>query len=108
MGGEVPGVVLRPSGDLDLATVDAFRDAVTDALGGRPSALVVDLSDVPFVDSSGLGVLAGALRTQRQHGGVLVVVHPQPIVRRAIDLVGLDLLLEAGGLPVELRTSVGL
>lgn len=98
----MPGVVLRPSGDLDLATVDGFRASVDTALAQRPSALLFDLADVDFLDSSGIAVLVVALKTQRARGGVVAVVHPKPIVRRAIDLVGLAMLFDTSKIPAAL------
>jgi anti-anti-sigma factor len=84
---------IRPTGDLDLATVEPFRRQVQDALVGDPMELVIDLTDVPFLDSSGIAVVAGALRQQRAHGGSVTVENSQPIVKRALELVGLGMLL---------------
>ena len=85
--------VLRPSGDLDLATVEPFRRDVQAALAEQPDDLVIDLTDVSFLDSSGIAVLAGALKAQRAHQGELALTNPQPIVQRALELVGLGELL---------------
>jgi anti-sigma B factor antagonist len=85
--------VLRPSGELDLATVELFRRDVQGALADEPHELVVDLTDVAFLDSSGIAVIASALKTQRARGAALLVTHPQPIVQRAIELVGLGSLI---------------
>ena len=85
--------VLRPSGELDLATVDRFRREVQAALADAPEELVLDLRDVTFLDSSGIAVLASALRAQQVRGGRLVLAHPQGIVGRALDLVGLGALV---------------
>lgn len=86
--------VVCPEGEIDVATVDRFRRAVLVALEAEPVELVLDLRDVTFLDSSGLSVLALALKGQRSRDAALSVVNPAPIVRRAIDLVGLGLLLE--------------
>ena len=81
--------VIRPSGDLDLATVEPFRRDVHDALADEPADLVIDLRDVSFLDSSGIAVLASALKSQRSRQGGLAVTNPQPIVAKALELVGL-------------------
>ncbi len=104
MEGDCAGIVLRPRGELDLATVDDFRVAVDTALQQHPMALLLDLADVDFLDSSGIAVLAVALRAQRAHGGALAVVNPQPIVRRALDLVGLSMLFDVTDIPAALLT----
>jgi anti-anti-sigma factor len=104
VGGDVPGIVLRPSGDLDLATVDSFRASVETALAQEPDAVLFDLADVDFLDSSGIAVLAVALKTQRARGGAVAIINPRPIVRRAIDLVGLSMLFDVSDIPAPLLT----
>ena len=52
--------------------------------------LVVDLSGVYFMDSTGLAVLAVAHKRLQQAGGGLVLAGPTPAVRRSIDITGLD------------------
>lgn len=99
MGGDASGLVLRPSGDLDVATVDGFRASVDAALAHEPKALVVDLADVDFLDSSALGVLAIALKAQRTRDAAIAVVNPKPIVKRALDVVGLSVLLDVSDIP---------
>ena len=87
--------VLRPSGELDLATSDTFRRDLRAALAGDPDRLVVDLADVSFLDSSGIAVLVSAFKAQRERQAELLVVNPQPIVQRALELVGLGTLIAA-------------
>jgi anti-anti-sigma factor len=86
--------VLRPSGELDVATVEPFRRELLAVLEQDPEDLVIDLRDVSFLDSSGIAVVARALKAQRARGCALVLTNPQPIVRRALELVGLGELLE--------------
>jgi anti-anti-sigma factor len=88
-------VVLRPSGELDLATSESFRREVRAALVDEPGELVVDLADVSFLDSSGIAVLASALKAQRARSADFAVLNPQPLVQRALELVGLGLLISA-------------
>jgi anti-sigma B factor antagonist len=85
--------LLRPSGELDLATVEPFRRELQAVLDGQPDELVIDLCDVSFLDSSGLAVLATALKSQRARDAGLVLTNPQPIVQRALELVGLGTLI---------------
>ena len=105
MGAEMSGIVLSPAGDLDLATVEVFRASVQAAVAREPDALVIDLDGVDFLDSSGLAVLALALRAQRGRGAACAVVNPRSIVRRAIELVGLDVLFDVEGVPPELLVT---
>ena len=68
-GGEQrPEGVLRLTGDLDFRVVDTTRAALLQALEQACERLVVDLSAVDFIDSSGLAVLHEAARHADQHG----------------------------------------
>jgi anti-sigma B factor antagonist len=82
-------LVVAVSGDVDIATAPALRAALAQALdGGR--RVVVDLGDVPFLDSTGLGLLVAAYNRAAAGGGALVIARPQRIVRNALRLVQVD------------------
>lgn len=108
MQDDVPGLVLRPYGEIDIATVGPFRASVLAALADEPPALLFDLRDVTFLDSSGLSVLVVALKAQRSREAVVALVNPRSIVKRALELVGLDLLLDLSEVPVPLLEAAAL
>ncbi|MFJ4784415.1 STAS domain-containing protein [Streptomyces sp. NPDC088794] len=68
--------VLRVSGELDLVTSPALRQRVHDAVAEGRHSLVLDLSDVFFCDSSGVGVLIAARRLIRSCQGRLRLILP--------------------------------
>ncbi|MCB0987947.1 MAG: STAS domain-containing protein [Microthrixaceae bacterium] len=80
--------VCRPVGELDAYTVAAFRDALG-ALSTR-STLVIDLSEVPFMDSAGLGALIGGIRRTRENGGEVAVACSRPTLTRLLHTTGFD------------------
>ena len=81
-------VVLAPAGELDLATAPRLRELLDEA--HRPRATVVlDLSDVGFLDSSALAVVLGAERRLRATGGTLRLVHVPEAVLRVLRICGL-------------------
>lgn len=82
--------VLRVHGDIDLRTVDAFRAAAQQPLSQRPELLVVDLSGVTFLDSSGLKVLDDIQRRADDHQGRVALVVPDPRLLRLLEITGLD------------------
>jgi anti-sigma B factor antagonist len=82
------GVVVRLAGELDLYNADAVRAALADALTDGPRRLVVDLSQVEFIDSTALGVLIEA-RSKLGRGG-LALASPGAETRRALQVSGLD------------------
>ncbi len=86
--------VLRPHGRLTMASAGSFRDAVTTALHAGDHLVVIDLADVAFIDSSGLGALTGAQRIARAGDVPLRVCGAQAQVRMAMELTNLDHLLQ--------------
>ncbi|RMI29558.1 STAS domain-containing protein [Streptomyces triticirhizae] len=68
--------VLRVVGELDLATSPTVRQRVHDAVADGRRRLVLDLSEVLFCDSSGVGVLVGARRLMRSCAGELRLILP--------------------------------
>ena len=78
--------VVVACGELDLACRDALRDVLSDVSG----AVVVDLEDVTFLDSSCIGVLAGAAQRLRDDHGDLRIRRPADVPRRALEITGLD------------------
>ena len=84
------GRVLELSGELDVSTCQGL---VSELVGVPGSLVVIDLSKVSFMDSSGLGVINRARRIAMEEGGVLVVSRPQPMVHRVLQITGLDIWL---------------
>lgn len=80
--------VCRPVGELDAYTVSSFRDALG-RLASSPK-LLIDMSDVPFVDSAGLGALIGGIRRTREAGGEVAVCCNRPTLVRLLHTTGFD------------------
>ena len=81
--------VVTVTGDLDVATSPKLRETVISLVSEGQRSLVIDLCRVDFLDSTGLGILVGALKRARAHDGRLVVACDQPQVRGVFDLVDL-------------------
>jgi len=87
-------VVLRARGDVDAYTAPGLRAQLHEATAGEAGLVVVDLAEITFIDSAGLGALVGAHRRMRETGGRLRIVRPPPLVARAFELTGLDEVLD--------------
>ncbi len=78
-------------GDLDLKTADPLREALdklTDRY--RDKNLVLDLSEVDFVDSSGLGVILGRYRRLAPQSRTISLCGVRPSVKAVFELAGID------------------
>lgn len=86
---DTPVPVVAPHGDIDLATSRELGSQLGEIAGEPGVAAVLDLSDVSFLDSVGLGViLKAAGRFRRQAKRLVIVVPPGPALR-LIELSGL-------------------
>jgi anti-anti-sigma factor len=79
---------LRPIGELDLATVSEFRTALIRFARTRQRAVAVDLSELSIVDGTGLAAIIARERQPRDEERVLVLSHPSPMMKRALDVTG--------------------
>jgi anti-anti-sigma factor len=80
--------VVALHGELDIATADGLAEALVAVAG---STLVVDLSDLTFMDSTGIGTLVVARNRVLANGqGQMVLTRPTAIVRKALEIVGLS------------------
>lgn len=82
-------IVYRLRGSLDLATAPSLRAALVEAANEGKHDIVVDLTELEFLDSTGLGALIGAHRRAMENGGrVRLIVREGPI-SRLLNITGL-------------------
>ncbi|QNN54626.1 STAS domain-containing protein [Nocardioides mesophilus] len=81
-------VTLR--GELDLATQGTFRTQVIDLLVSGSNRLVIDLSELDFLDSTGLGALIGIRRRAHALQGSMTLVCPTHAVMELFSIAGLE------------------
>lgn len=75
-------------GELDLATADVVRESLREALAGSYQEVVVDLTGLTFIDSTGIGILISAIAEDK---GVLRFIPSQaPAVSRVLRLTGVE------------------
>lgn len=83
------GALVSVVGEVDVSCADELRAEIDAQLSqGIDGELVVDLSQVPYIDSTGIGVLVGAAHRAQEAGGTLVVARPQRNVARVLGLLG--------------------
>ncbi len=83
-------LLVRLAGELDQCSASGIRrDLDQMLLDPRVRHLVIDLKDMPFMDSSGLGVILGRYRMMQERGGTVSLMHLSPQVKRVYDLSGM-------------------
>lgn len=85
-----PFHVVEVSGEIDVYTAPKLREVVVGAIEAGNTRLIIDIEGVDFLDSTGLGVLVGALKRVRADGGSLDIVCTSERLLRIFSITGLD------------------
>lgn len=92
---EVNGwTVVAASGEIDVATAPELRDRLVQLITDGATRVVMDLENVDFIDSTGLGVLVGAARRARAADGDLRLVCTNSRILKIFGVTGLDEVFE--------------
>ncbi|CAG1004649.1 Putative anti-sigma factor antagonist [Myxococcaceae bacterium] len=84
-----PVDVITFAGKLDASNGQRVREGLKDHVANGRPFLVIDLSDVGFVDSTGLSALVSAFKISREHAGEVVLAGLRPPVRTLVELTRL-------------------
>ena len=82
-------VVVRPKGDLDIATTPLLDEILRD-LASRGASAVLDLADTEFIDSSGLQTILTAYAASQRDGFGLTMLPGPPAVMKVFELAGIE------------------
>ncbi len=82
--------VLALSGDVDLHRSVEMRERLLEVMNEKPETMVINLSQVDFMDSSGLATLVEAMQLSRRYGGQIKLVGVQQRVRSILEISRLD------------------
>ena len=87
--------LIQLRGQLRLGeAVDGLRQVIEESLGNGDARLVLNLAEVPMIDSSGIGLLVRFLASTKQRGGSLKLVQPSKFAIQTLRLVGVLNLFE--------------
>jgi len=85
-----PFDVIEIGGEVDVYTAPRLREAIVAVVEAGRHRLIIDVQQVEFLDSTGLGVLVGALKRVRADGGSLDIVCTQERILKIFEITGLD------------------
>lgn len=82
--------VVSVAGEVDVSNADELRTALNEAMQAGATAIEVDVAQVSYIDSTGIGVLVGAAHRAADAGGTFAVAHPQRNVERVLAMLGVS------------------
>ena len=81
--------VLHVTGELDLVSAPRLRTALSSLHGGTSGEVVIDLAELVYIDSVGIGLLVASRRGLDADGRTLTIRNPAPQVLRLFEITGL-------------------
>lgn len=81
--------VVAVRGEVDLYTAPKLRERLEGLVEADERQIVVDLAELDFIDSTGLGVLVGALKRVREYGGDMRLRNASPSTHKILEIAGL-------------------
>lgn len=88
-------LLVKITGDFDMAEADTIRSHIDEKIDeGRVRNVVLDLKEVEFIDSSGLGVIIGRYKRLRLLDGKMAIVGARPPVARILELSGIKKIID--------------
>ena len=88
---EGDALVVHVGGEIDHHSAVSVRTGIDQKIAAeRPARVLLELSAVDFMDSSGLGLIMGRFALIKQYGGTLAVLDPSPAVVKIMKLAGME------------------
>lgn len=88
-------LIVRLEGEIDHHSAAEIREGLDRMIAeSRPKALVLELSDIDFMDSSGLGLVLGRYRRLNEIGSQMFIKNPSPRIEKILNMAGVDRLIK--------------
>lgn len=82
-------LITEISGELDHHSAAKIRSEIDAAISEETKNIILDLTNLTFMDSSGIGMIMGRYKKIQHHSGKLIIVAPKPQVKRILEMSGL-------------------
>lgn len=87
-------ILVSLDGDLDLNSVNSFKNALDEAIGEHKADVSIDCGELRYIDSTGLGVLVSILKKVKEYGGTMRITKLKPYLFKIFDVTGLTNVFE--------------
>ncbi|MDQ7822733.1 MAG: STAS domain-containing protein [Candidatus Eremiobacteraeota bacterium] len=83
------GYVIEVQGEIDVYTSPRVKETINELIEKENYVLIINLEEVRYIDSTGLGVLIGALKKVREHNGSISLICTNPQIKKIFNITGL-------------------
>lgn len=93
--GDTKTLTVCPAGELDQRMAEKIRNTIdSEILKSGAKTLIFDMNDIPFMDSSGIGMLIGRYKLMKRMGGQVEVTGMKENVMRIFQMSGLNQIMK--------------
>lgn len=82
--------VIELGGELDAYTCSRFREAVIEVIQNGHTNIIINMEDVEYIDSSGLGTLVGGLKRVSEQKGTIAIICASTQIKKVFEITGLE------------------
>lgn len=87
-------------GEIDIYSIEKFRDSIEEKIKTQASEIILDCSELSYMDSTGMGVLIELRNKTKELGQKIIMMNPRPNIRKLLALTGVDKIIEIVDNPV--------
>ena len=87
-------------GEIDIYSIEKFRDTIEEKIKTQASEIILDCSELSYMDSTGMGVLIEIRNKTKELGQKIIMMNPRPNIRKLLALTGVDKIIEIVDNPV--------
>ncbi len=82
--------IIVVAGEIDISSAPDFKEKLYSGIGDVPADVILDFTNLEYIDSMGLGILVGALKRIKQHNHNIVIKNARSTVKKLFRITGLD------------------
>lgn len=87
-------------GEIDIYSIEKFRESIEKEIKNQATQIILDCSELSYMDSTGMGVLIELRNRTKEMGQKIIMMNPQPNIKKLLALTGVDKIIEIVDNPV--------
>ncbi|PKM54235.1 MAG: anti-sigma factor antagonist [Firmicutes bacterium HGW-Firmicutes-3] len=92
--------MIRIVGEIDIYSIEKFRETIEEKIKTQAPEIILDCSELSYMDSTGMGVLIELRNKTKEMGQKIIMINPRPNIKKLMALTGVDKIIEIVDNPV--------
>ncbi|PKM59418.1 MAG: anti-sigma factor antagonist [Firmicutes bacterium HGW-Firmicutes-4] len=87
-------------GEIDIYSIEKFRETIEEKMKTQAAEIILDCSELSYMDSTGMGVLIELRNKSKEMGQKIIMMNPRPNIKKLLALTGVDKIIDIVDNPV--------